>query len=467
MATKGGGSGGSSSAIRAGRAYVELTAKDAGLNQSLKRAAVQVAAFAKATAIAIGGISIAIGGGLLASFKMVLDRFDAIKKASDRLGTTAEIWSALGYAIEQSGGSVEDLETGLKHLQKNLSAAADDGGEAQKALDHLGVSADDLMNLPLDQQLKRVAEAMSDVKNPADRARYAMEIFGKSGTTLLPLMKDGAKGITDLMEEAGKVGSIVTSEQAANAERAGDAISRAWTAAKNTFMAVGAAILPSVDIIEKYSAKIVDFFAFMRDAGKNVGTTWASFEMYFAEAMLNMTIGWNKFKSVFVDGWYEAIRDIKKLLAEFGVDAISFLAPILAPLQGMSQDKFKTLARQGGQFNLANDDTNFARDQAERNRSRNIDVGEAQLALAAARQKFAEAMRDSVARGMKKAADEPGGSYKIPTLQGSALGAFQGPFKQLFGSLGVQNEQLKVQKQIDEGIKDLKNVLENVKFGFS
>jgi hypothetical protein len=465
MATKGGGASGQGKAsdIEAGKAHVGLYAKDLGLAKTLDKMKAYVLGFAKATAAATAGIFV----GLVTSFKMVIDRFDAIKKASDRLGTTAEIWSALGYAIEQSGGSVDDLETGLKHLQKNLSAAADDGGEAQKALDHLGVSADDLMNLPLDQQLKRVAEAMSDVKNPADRARYAMEIFGKSGTTLLPLMKDGAKGITDLMEEAGKVGSIVTSEQAANAERAGDAISRAWIAAKNTFMMVGAAILPSVEMIEKYTMKIVEFFQAVRDAMNNTDVIWADMKVKFAEAMLYLTTEWNIFKGHFVDGWHDALKQIKLGITRFAVDANKLLAPVLAPIYGMSQDKFKTMMGQGGQVIEGGINSDFARGQAERNASRGADVSAAFQSVTAARQQFAEAMRDMVARGVKKAADEPGGSYKVPTLQGSALGAFQGPFKQLFGSLGVQNEQLKVQKQIDEGIKNLKDVLQNVKFGFS
>ena len=69
--------------------------------------------------------------------------------------------------------------------------------------------------------------------------------------------------------------------------------------------------------------------------------------------------------------------------------------------------------------------------------------------------------------GAKKAADEPSGGYKVPTLQGSALGAFQGPFKQLFGSLNVQKEQLGEQKKINENLEGLKALVGRAGIVFS
>jgi hypothetical protein len=222
MAASGSGGGGGA-AIRAGRAFVSLGVKDEGLKAGLNNAKKLVDGFAKSMAV-IGAGMFGLGSAILApiaaAFRGAVEHFDSVKKAADRLGTSAEIISALGYAAKQSGTDMETLETAAKAMQRHL------------------------VNTP---------EALLD------------NIMGKSGRALMPLLKDGAAGIRELMEEAKKVGSVVSGTDAANAEKVGGAISRAWTAVKNTFLAVGAAILPQVDTIERLTAVVVDTVKTVRD----------------------------------------------------------------------------------------------------------------------------------------------------------------------------------------------------------
>jgi hypothetical protein len=260
MAVKSSGGGGKGGSIRAGKAHVELNADDSGLRTGLMRAKQMVLKFGQTMAKA-GAVMFGAGGTLLggigASFGLAVDHFDKVKKAADRLGTSAEIISGLGYAAEQSGSSLEGLEAALKANQKALVNNADGFKE-------IGLSAEELMKMPLDQRLMAQADALAAIGNDAVRAEKAMEIFGRAGAGLLPLMKDGGRGIKDLVKEAGKVGSVVSSTDAANAERMGDALSRTWTAAKNTFMAVGAALLPQIDRVEMLSSAVVQGIGIVR-----------------------------------------------------------------------------------------------------------------------------------------------------------------------------------------------------------
>jgi hypothetical protein len=113
--------------IKAGSAYVVIGAID-------KTAAVlkRVAARFKAIGAAITSIGIktlAVGGTLTAPFiaatKIFADMGDEINKASQRTGIAVEELSALKYAADQSGSSLDDLETSLKHLSKTTTAAAE------------------------------------------------------------------------------------------------------------------------------------------------------------------------------------------------------------------------------------------------------------------------------------------------------------------------------------------------------
>jgi hypothetical protein len=264
----GGSSGGNARSIKAGNAEVTTSLNDSGLRSGLDKARKMVMKAGAAIAGG-GGALIGLGGAVLGpiieSFREVVKEFDEIKKASDRLGTTPEIISALGYAAQQSGSNLEDLESAAGKMQKAISEAAHNGGDLAEKFKILGLDAGELLKLPLDEQLMAIADGLNELADPADRSALAMDIFGKSGRNLLPLMKNGAKGIRELMEEAKKVGKVVSGEDAANAERVGDAINRAWTAVKTTFLAVGAALLPQVDRIEQLSSAVVDGVKIARD----------------------------------------------------------------------------------------------------------------------------------------------------------------------------------------------------------
>ena len=66
------------------------------------------------------GLAAAVGLGKIASG--FIERGDAIKKASDRIGDSAENVSLLGYAAEMSGTNLEGLENGLRKMQKAIVA---------------------------------------------------------------------------------------------------------------------------------------------------------------------------------------------------------------------------------------------------------------------------------------------------------------------------------------------------------
>ena len=256
----GGSGGGGSSVIDAGRAAVKLSADKAGLKKDLDSAQQMVMKWGKGIAAAGAGLLGAGGsllGGIGLAFNSAVDKFDAVKKAADRLGTSTEIISELGYAAEISGSNFEEMEAALRNMQKNLI-------ENEEGFDKLGLSAENLRKMNLDEQFEAVAEAISELDG-ASASAAAMDLLGKAGAKLIPTMKNGAAGIREMREEARKVGSSIGGEDAANAERAGDAIGRAWTTAKNTFIAVGAALLPQVQRIEMLSAVVVGSIGTVRE----------------------------------------------------------------------------------------------------------------------------------------------------------------------------------------------------------
>lgn len=282
-----GGGGASSGAIRAGGAFVELFTKDGALRKGLKAASETVAEWAKSVtkyaAAGLAGAGLAIG----AAIGHFVNRGDSIKKASDRLGISAETLSALGYAADQSGSSLEGLEKGIRFLQKTVNEAVDGSAEAAESFTELGLVAQDLKDMKPDEMWLAVADSLSRVENVTERNALAMKAFGKSGVDLVPLLIGGSKGVRSLMEEAGRTGQVVTAEQAAAAEKIGDAFERVWASIKGAIFAVGAALTPVAGDIEKVSLFVVDVVKRFSD--------WVQTANVLGETFSGLREQWNTF----------------------------------------------------------------------------------------------------------------------------------------------------------------------------
>lgn len=236
-----------SSAIEAGRAYVELFTKDAKLIQGLRSAQRRLdswGASATAAGAKLAGLGAAMAAPFLGAAKLFADSGSALLEMSQRTGASVESLSELQFAAQQAGVDMATLETGIRKLQVATVKGAEGSDQAQEALADLGLTAERLMGLSPDKQLELVAEGMSRIADPAKKAAAAVALFGRSGTALLPLMTDGSKGIAALRKQAQALGITMSTEDAKAADTLGDAIDATTAAAKRTIVAVGAGLAP-------------------------------------------------------------------------------------------------------------------------------------------------------------------------------------------------------------------------------
>jgi hypothetical protein len=245
--------------IRAGRAFVELGVSDK-LSAGLRRAQKRLEAFGqglRAIGTRLAGIGVTAVTGLLAGVKHFSDAGDALDKMSVRTGVSVEALSELGFAAEQSGADLDSLETGLKHMQKSVVEAARGSETAQKALSLLGLSVQDLAGLSPEQQFKLLADRIAAVRDPALRTALALEIFGKSGTKLLPLLAEGARGIETLQEQARALGLTVSTQTAKDAALLNDTLNILWRVLKQGVFTIGSALAPTIVDLSNAITRVV------------------------------------------------------------------------------------------------------------------------------------------------------------------------------------------------------------------
>jgi len=248
----------SSSGIRAGQAFIELYANDARLVKGLNAAAAKLKVFGAAvqdigTKMSLAGAAIVTP--LLASAKSFSDVGDALDKMSARTGISVEALSEIGFAADQSGTSLDDVETAVRKMQKTIAASAGGSKQATEALSELGLSAEQLLRLSPEDQFTAISKRLSEISDPALRAAATMGVFGKSGTSLLPLIGD----LQALRAEARALGFTMSTDDAKAAAALNDAIGRLKTAVQTVTNALGAALTPLlIDVSNQIVAVLGD-----------------------------------------------------------------------------------------------------------------------------------------------------------------------------------------------------------------
>ncbi len=245
--------------IRAGRAFVELGVSDK-LTAGLRRAQKRLKAFGDGVR-AVGTRLTAIGAAglapLAASVRSFAKAGDTLDKMSKRTGVSVEALSELGFAAEQSGADLQTLEAGFRVMQRTLNDAERGLATAKDAMAELGLSADALRGLSPEQQFKTLAEALARIEDPSKRAAVAMQIFGRAGTRLLPLIEGGADGIEALQDQARSLGLTISTEAAAEAALLTDTLNILWRTVRQGVFVVGSALAPAVTRLAEATSRVV------------------------------------------------------------------------------------------------------------------------------------------------------------------------------------------------------------------
>src|SRR4029077_20155788 len=99
----------------------------------------------------------------------------------------------LEYVAKQSGISTEQLDKALEKMSKSLDAAATKGVNSTNAFKTLGVTITDANGklLPTTTILENLADKFASFKDGPEKTALAMQIFGKAGADLVPLLNRG------------------------------------------------------------------------------------------------------------------------------------------------------------------------------------------------------------------------------------------------------------------------------------
>ena len=218
-----------------GKAFKGVDKNLNALTASAKKAGVAIA-----TALSVNALS--------GYVKNSLDAADAASKSAQATGLAVDEYTALQYAANLAGVGVSELDASLSKFNRTIDEAASGSTSQVEAFARLGVSITDAGgNLKSNSALfAEVADKFQAMPNGIQKSALAMELFGRSGARLIPLLNGWSAGLAELRAEAEKLGVVLYSEQAAASEAFNDNLTRLGEASKGAGNQIAGELLPTL-----------------------------------------------------------------------------------------------------------------------------------------------------------------------------------------------------------------------------
>ena len=197
------------------------------------------------------------GAGLIALGKGAIDAADDMNDMAQKTGVSVESLSKFQQAANASGTDIGGVEKALLKMNKGLGQLATEGkGPVADGLKAIGVSAKDASGnmLGTDEIMLRVAEKFKTMPDGAAKTSVAMQLFGKAGADMIPMLNGGRESIESLS-------ATMTTKFAQGADAANDKMVELQSKLAAVGSKIGEALLPAFGAITDAVIATVEVFS--------------------------------------------------------------------------------------------------------------------------------------------------------------------------------------------------------------
>lgn len=185
-----------------------------------------------------GTLGVAAFGSLI---KGAINAADALDEMSQRYGVSAKELSALQLAFKQAGMAPEAMAKSLGKLSLEIAK----GGDGLAAIGVKARNADGTLRSTT-AVLADVADKFQGMQDGAGKTALALEIFGKSGAEMVPLLNGGSEGIAEMTAMAERLGLVISDDVAARAGAFNDTLELLGLGVQGVASQVSAQLLPTL-----------------------------------------------------------------------------------------------------------------------------------------------------------------------------------------------------------------------------
>lgn len=123
------------------------------------------------------------GAGLVVGLERIADRVKSLRSESEAIGVSTKFLQDIQHVGEAAGVAGDKVQSMLNKFVKSLPAGAD-----------------------VEREFYRVADELSKIADPAERARRAIDYFGRSGVEMVKVIGQGSEAVKELADQFGRLG---------------------------------------------------------------------------------------------------------------------------------------------------------------------------------------------------------------------------------------------------------------------
>lgn len=240
------------------------------IDEAVKKSTDKLSAFERTTGkigrsatkagAAMLGASAAVGGSILAVGKSTADYAGDMYDMARGTGMGVEAFQKLAYAGRMSGVETEKLSASLVKFDRMVAEAAGGNKTYMQTFEDLGIKIKDStgkLRQP-NEIFEDVADIFHNTEDGIGKTALAVELFGKSGAALIPMLNDGKGGLKAFYAEAERLGLVLSDEAIAKGDAFSDQLEQIGLQIKGAKLQLGTALIPALSAAAKKISEVID-----------------------------------------------------------------------------------------------------------------------------------------------------------------------------------------------------------------
>ncbi|MFS8182122.1 hypothetical protein ACMG4P_11275 [Pseudovibrio denitrificans] len=178
---------------------------------------------------AIAGVTAAVTA-LVAASKQAITEGSKLAKVADRVGLTTDELQRLRYGFELTGVAAGTTDTAMQRFSRRIGEAANGSGVLHDILKANGVQLRDSSGKMKTQGqiLGEYADLIKNASSEQERLLLSFKAFDREGAGLVLALKNGSKGLDELMGKADEAGGVLDEKLLRKAEEIDDEFAKMW-----------------------------------------------------------------------------------------------------------------------------------------------------------------------------------------------------------------------------------------------
>ena len=209
---------------------------------------------------AVAATYLSIQGARLAFNSMLesIESIDTLANTANALGESAGRLNTFQYALQQIANlDASSAEKFLTKMSQKVGEATLGNEAAIKSFTRLGISVDTLVGLSPVAQFEAFAGAIRKIEDPTQRVAIAMQLFGREGAHLLPLLTATTAEYERELKAAEQLGLNIKAIDVKQIQEADDAINKMKTAWSGFVNELTISSAPSIVALSEITTTVI------------------------------------------------------------------------------------------------------------------------------------------------------------------------------------------------------------------